>query len=1253
MNRYKFFLVIFSVGIVISLILCFTFNENPKEDKEAEIKPVLTQNALPAAATRDELNEAAQYLIEYGIIDTGKYFADHYVSRIVAARIILDITGLTKAAQNSEYPHPFIDLTDKNEKTISYLYHYNIIEGASDNHFMEEEICDADTFLLSLIRALDFVGGNKSDIDIQNVRQTAIEKCLISKNYKIAENDLFSVNDAFYICYNALDADIGDSCTLLDHLHKKGVIRIGKNGDYDTAYEVFAPPITPFFEEDFNDKVMRRDGVYKNYSPYWMGSRVKGADNCITKDSRLQISGTDQNLINDQQIALQKSHMQGNESYGMTFTVNIGRMGNEGSQDRVIFRVIPRTADKEFTKYYAINYYMVLPLGDFESNLARCKWSITNTNAPSGTAPLAEAYYLLKEDVDYTARLSITNTDGGNVHIEFYIDGADRVDKQNEPLLKYTDSSEYKIMQSATGPAFGISGNKVDGWGLSSCVKFDDVKIYDTQSFSNQTEQLAAFAQTPVAINENKKNACQLRYLVNHGTVKPYKMGLDYIGNVSVKQFLASAMYLNGQYMNYGQTLDQFVDAAYNRIFKGTDAANKTDINRTVTRYEAALIIQKMMPGTDASNRYQSLYKDRLKSDYKNAVYYAVQNSYLLLDNDGCFCGDAFLTRQNLLRVLTLAVDSRLRSKNQPLQLPGIISDYAIFQRNKPIPISGKGMSGDTVTVRFNGQTKTAKVVDGRWRVELDSQPHGGPYRLTIQDSGYTRTFKQIYVGEVFVLAGQSNAEWSLLNSDDNKEALRNFNNQSRVRLYCPDHMRAATPLFNTKTGWEVARDEYSRHIFGESSAVGVFFVDKLTKINPALSNIRIGLIQITYGGASIELFMPNQVYEKYDHTQKDDEFIASGFWNGYMDFIAPYAARALIYYQGENSAHIKYHYEQLLRDYIEAIREEFCDSSLPVMLVQLTGYGENHGQENDSWPIIREIQMRVANTDDNIGLVTAIDLSDADPFDIHPTNKKPIGERLAYLAMNLIYGQEYAKQSPSMTDYALDGNVYRITVAAQELSIKQDAFGSVSFEILNAGGQWIPAQAKTQGNTVLVWDEYTAEPKGVRYAWANYPCACLFDQQGLPVLPFNTTKDLNTTAYAQGISTNSHYIKKAYHLLDDNDVIINITRNNQIRYVKVVNAYLVELNDEDILGQAAGDQIIMLKRQPDLICEAGTTDQIIKCTAHGLSQGDWIRNVKRGTLTKVLEVIDDNAIRIGALAGQTAGQTLEVYKNTGMVTAE
>jgi len=1253
MKRCKSVCFLISIFIVISLLSSCFSNTRDNDSVESQQPPSPTQYDETDVEADNRLNESAQDFIKYGLIDKNEFSADNYVSRIVAVQIICDMTGLNAEAENSSYTHPFIDLSEKAEKQIGYLYHYSIIDGITSNSFMEDEICNLDTFLVFLLRALNYIGGEQEDIDLQNVRETATNKGLISRTLEKSEDGLLSVNDAFDICHNALYIYINDEQTLLTYLADKGLVHIFDEDDCDHVYEISGNGITPFFQETFNDKKMVGDSIKSNNKTYWHGSSVKGADNRITDDGYLQIAGKGQDLIKDQQFAIDKDFMQGNESYGMMFTVNIASMGNEGDEGRVIFRAIPRTADKEFTKYYAINYFMVIPLGNFESNLARCKWSITNTNAPGGTKPLAEAYYLLKENVDYTARLLIENTDDGNVHIAFYIDGADRYTTEIKPLLEYTDASEYKIMQSAAGPAFGNSGYQDGEWGIASNVRFDDIKLYDTQKFKMQTEQLEEYAKVPVTLHEDDPYASQLKYLVNNGVIKPYQRNINFTGYVSVGQFLASAMYLNGNYMSEGQTLEEFVLPTYQKLFKGTETEKLTDLNREITRYEAALIIKEFMRGVPETKKYHTLYKDELKRDFQSSVYYAVQNSYLLLDENNCFNGEALLTRADMLGIFSCAVDSRLRDKNQSLQIPSIFSDNAIVQRGKPIPISGKGMSGDTVTVKFNGQTKTVKVVDGEWRVELEPMPYGGPYDMIIKDSGNTYTFKRLYVGEVFVVAGQSNAEWSVYESTDNKDTLKIFNNQTRVRVFRPASKRATTPQYDSETEWQVAFDQYSEHIMGETSAVGVFFVQKLMEINPELKNVKIGIIQMTYGGTSIELFLPDCVNEKNKFTQKDCEFITSGFWNGYMDCITPYAAKALIYYQGENSAQLGYQYEPMLRDYIWGVRNEFCDSSLPVMLVQLAGYGNNYGQDSDPWPRIREIQMRVANTTDNVDMVTAIDLSDIDPYNIHPTRKRPIGDRLAYLAMDMVYGQDNDKKSSTLTGYERDGNVLKLMFDAEELFISEEAFGDVAFEVLKADGTWVPAQAKTEGSTLLIWADTAALPEGVRYAWANYPKACLFNEDDLPVLPFNTTKDLNKIMTHDEFTTTVHYLKKAYHLLSDNDMIINLTRNNELRHVKAVNAYLLEYTDGDIIGQSSGDQIVLLKKQDDFICESGTTETIVKAAEHGLKEGDWIRNIKYDALTQVLEVIDENTVRVGSVANQCNGNKFEVYKNTGTITAE
>ena len=1227
--------------------------------KSTEELPAGTSSPLSSGGTvvevEDELNESARHFIAYGIIEADQYFANQYVSRIVAAQMVADVTGLSEEANSSTYTHPFIDLSGQADQLIGFLYHENIVEGVSNNQFMEDEICDLNTFLVFLMRAMDCVGNLQEEVSRENAVDLAVERGLLLSADEANADGVLSVNEAFDICYNALYVYINDdSETLLAYLISKGIAQVPDSGDYNDAYKIAGAEITPFYQETFDDKHL--DGYRirsSDGSTCWYGSEVRGTNNEITDDGYLQLSGKDQSLVDDQQYALRESLMQGNESYGMTFTVNIQSMANEGDEGRVIFRAIPRTADEDFTKYYAINYYMVLPLGDYSSNLAQCKWSITNTNAPSGTAPLVEAYYLLEENVDYTARLLIENTADGNVHIVFYIDGADRYTTEVEPLLEYTDTSEYKILQSAAGPAFGSSGYQDSGWGFASTVRFDDIALYDTQSFAAQTAQLKAYASTPVILQESDEYASQLRYLVNHGVLMPYLRNMDFNGNVSVAQFLASAMYLNGEHMAEGQTLDTFVAETYQQLFKGTEAEQETDLSRPITRYEAAMIIQGLLRGEPGTSKYQSIYSDSLDTDYKGAVYFAVQNSYLLLDENNRFNGEMLLTRQDVLRIFSCAVDSSLRDQNYVLQVAAIYSDNAVLQADKPIPVSGKGMSGDTVTVTLGSQTKSATVVDGEWAIELDSQSYGGPYTLTIKDSGYTYSYSGIYIGEVFVIAGQSNAEMSVYESDDNRDALKEFNNQTQVRLFRPVSRMATTPLTDTQTKWEVARDQYSEQILGTASAIGVFYVQELLEINPELKNVKIGIIQITYGGTSIEMFMPECVNEKNGLVQEDDEFLASGFWNGYMDGITPYAVRALIYYQGENSAQLGYMYEPMLRDYIWGVRQEFNDSSLPVMLVQLAGYGDNYGQEADLWPYIREVQMRVANTTDNVGLVTAVDLSSEDPQNIHPTAKRPIGQRLAYLAMDMVYGQDYGQQSSEMTGFTRDGSVYTITFDADAIYMDEGVLGDVAFEVLTADGKWVEAQASIEGNTLLVWNDSVIVPHGVRYAWANYPKACLFNQDGLPVLPFNTTKDLNTPVFADAFTTNAHYLKRAYHLLNTGDAIINLTRNRAFRYVSVVNAYMVEYTGGDIEGQAPGDQIILLKKRDSFVCESGTTETIVKITGHGLHVGDWIRNTKYDILVQVLEVIDENTVRVEPVAGQSAGDVFEVFQNVGTITAE
>jgi hypothetical protein len=199
-----------------------------------------------------------------------------------------------------------------------------------------------------------------------------------------------------------------------------------------------------------------------------------------------------------------------------------------------------------------------------------------------------------------------------------------------------------------------------------------------------------------------------------------------------------------------------------------------------------------------------------------------------------------------------------------------------------------------------------------------------------------------------------------------------------QIRVYRDDHIIASDVIDESDGIW------YSKFDWAlkESTALGFFLADRLIESNNFLKDVRIGIVQLTYGGSTIELFLPEEVFESIGYEFDDRDPIKSGFWNGYIHKVTGFGSRALIYYQGENSIQLKYEYEYYLRKYIEVMREKLGNRLLPIYLVQISGYGENYyDRDLDLWSIIREVQMRVSNTQENVDIVTAIDLSEDDPL--------------------------------------------------------------------------------------------------------------------------------------------------------------------------------------------------------------------------------------------------------------------------------
>lgn len=225
--------------------------------------------------------------------------------------------------------------------------------------------------------------------------------------------------------------------------------------------------------------------------------------------------------------------------------------------------------------------------------------------------------------------------------------------------------------------------------------------------------------------------------------------------------------------------------------------------------------------------------------------------------------------------------------------------------------------------------------------------------------------------------------------------------------------------------------------------------------------------------------------------------------YNGMIAPLGPLSVRGAIWYQGESNAEEARAYARLLPALIADWRQTFHQPLMPFYFVQLAAYGPNAPGVESHWARLREAQ-RSALSVPGTGMVVTIDTGD--PFDIHPRNKRPVGERLAKQALAKHYGIEPAAgtcEGPLAIGAALEEQGIRVWFAAVGTGLELRETESNSFEVAGPDGVYRPATATAQGDTLLLTAGGVAEPRSIRYAWANSPRAALFNVEGFPASPF------------------------------------------------------------------------------------------------------------------------------------------------------
>lgn len=478
------------------------------------------------------------------------------------------------------------------------------------------------------------------------------------------------------------------------------------------------------------------------------------------------------------------------------------------------------------------------------------------------------------------------------------------------------------------------------------------------------------------------------------------------------------------------------------------------------------------------------------------------------------------------------------------VRLPHLLSDHAVLQRENPIHIWGNADPGETVTVRFHDQTRMATADDlGKWSLWLMPEKAGGPYTLTASGStgGAGVTVSDILVGDVWLASGQSNMEMPL-SGFPNSAVLKNGAEEiahatlPTVRLLSVERKASEFPLNDVSTTWK----ECNPQTAAEFSAVAYFFGREINE----KEKVPVGLIDATWGGTPVEswislmgigsdaslmpLFKSRAIFasdladepamrakEKREREAAEAahqpppkqwwwpnpaSWEPAALYNGMIAPETQYTIKGAIWYQGETNSnperaplYVK-EFPALIADW----RRDWAQGNFPFLYVQIS----NFYSPNEDWGTIRDAQRRtlfVAHT----AMAVTLDVGTKD--NVHPPDKQTVGARLALAARATVYGERgFEYSGPLFREATVEGEAMRVWFDHAESGLTSEG-APAGFEIAGADGKFVPATAKIEGSTVVVQAAGVSRPAFVRYGWASWTDANLFNKEKLPASTFTS----------------------------------------------------------------------------------------------------------------------------------------------------
>lgn len=445
-------------------------------------------------------------------------------------------------------------------------------------------------------------------------------------------------------------------------------------------------------------------------------------------------------------------------------------------------------------------------------------------------------------------------------------------------------------------------------------------------------------------------------------------------------------------------------------------------------------------------------------------------------------------------------------------------ADGMVLQQKSAATVFGIADPRASVTVQtsWNGKSYSCRADEkGLWDVKVATPAASYTnYTIRVSSGRESVTVRDVLIGEVWLASGQSNMEIPVKGFDGcpvegYQEAVSAAPMPDRIRMFMMPVKQSFTPEVEVEGRWlKATPDEVP-----DMSAVAYWFSREVNEV----LDVPVGIVYCAYGGSRVEGWLPEEVLRGYGTENLDhDHIMQTGrysrpfmMYNAMLHPLMGYTIQGFLWYQGCSNVGFDEQFVSRMTDMVRIFRAGFGDTEgrLPFYQVEIAPYVyDADASDSESRAArLRAAQHACDEAIPNLATVVTNDLvAPYEKTNIHPARKRPIGERLAWLALNRTYGfSRIACDSPRAVELTLENGAACIRLEHAERALNRTS-GVEGLEMRGRGGAWYPVTSISfNGDTMRLRSEHVAVPAEVRYGWGDFKPGNLANRYGLPLVPF------------------------------------------------------------------------------------------------------------------------------------------------------